>query len=666
MSDSPYKMSISLNVLNHLGINLYSNVPAVLSELVANAWDADANTVFINFGDDYIVIEDDGHGMTQSEINERFLTVGYQRRKKQPPITDKKRQPMGRKGIGKLAVFSIADTVEVYSAKDGERNGLLMSRPEIQKVIEGKTDQASIYMPVFIPTPEIEISKGTKLVLSDLRANRKASLSVPYLKQRLARRFTVIGARYGFQIFINNEEVTPKDRAFYQHLEFIWFFGAIDEEIKKHCRPDVHIEILSDTIEGASELKVRGWIGTVVEPRNLGDPADNGNSIVIYTRGKLVQENILPEFKEARVFAQYIVGDVEADFIDIDDLDDLATSDRQRIVSEDPRYRNLKNHLHAAVKKIGLRWTDLRNAQGAKKALQNPIIKEWVSEMTPDNQQQAEKMFGRIEAIPYTDNKAKAEMYRASMMAFEKMALVGQLSALETIDTQDGLEVLLAIFKSVDDIEAAHYYEIARGRLKVISEFADLIDAEKQERVLQRYLFEHLWLLDASWERATNTERMEQSIHTEFDKVTKLLSDEERRGRVDIRYKTLGGKHVIVEMKKADVTIDVYILGAQLSKYKTALQKALRLYYPDQLNWHIEVVCVLGRQPTPTEDPQQVVNVLSALNARYVTYNQLITGAQTAYADYLEREKRFSVFAQRLDKLYKSFDVDDSLALPSP
>jgi hypothetical protein len=26
-----YKMTISLNVLNHLGINLYSNVPAVLS-----------------------------------------------------------------------------------------------------------------------------------------------------------------------------------------------------------------------------------------------------------------------------------------------------------------------------------------------------------------------------------------------------------------------------------------------------------------------------------------------------------------------------------------------------------------------------------------------------------------------------------------------------------
>ena len=32
-----YELKIDLNALNHLGINLYSNVPAVLSELIANA-----------------------------------------------------------------------------------------------------------------------------------------------------------------------------------------------------------------------------------------------------------------------------------------------------------------------------------------------------------------------------------------------------------------------------------------------------------------------------------------------------------------------------------------------------------------------------------------------------------------------------------------------------
>lgn len=36
--ENKFIMSLSLNVLNHLGINLYSNIPAVLSEIVANSW----------------------------------------------------------------------------------------------------------------------------------------------------------------------------------------------------------------------------------------------------------------------------------------------------------------------------------------------------------------------------------------------------------------------------------------------------------------------------------------------------------------------------------------------------------------------------------------------------------------------------------------------------
>ena len=44
-----YRMTISLNVLNHLGLYLYSNTPAVLAEVIANAWDADAKTVRVDF-----------------------------------------------------------------------------------------------------------------------------------------------------------------------------------------------------------------------------------------------------------------------------------------------------------------------------------------------------------------------------------------------------------------------------------------------------------------------------------------------------------------------------------------------------------------------------------------------------------------------------------------
>jgi hypothetical protein len=75
-------MTISLNVLNHLGIGLYSNVPAVLSEVVANAWDADANVVDIEIRrkQGEIIIYDDGNGMNHDDVNNRYLTVGYRKR----------------------------------------------------------------------------------------------------------------------------------------------------------------------------------------------------------------------------------------------------------------------------------------------------------------------------------------------------------------------------------------------------------------------------------------------------------------------------------------------------------------------------------------------------------------------------------------------------------
>lgn len=74
-------MRLDLNILNHLGLNLYSNTPAVLSEVIANSWDADASVVEItcNQEDDLITIVDNGNGMDLNDINDKFLCVGYRK-----------------------------------------------------------------------------------------------------------------------------------------------------------------------------------------------------------------------------------------------------------------------------------------------------------------------------------------------------------------------------------------------------------------------------------------------------------------------------------------------------------------------------------------------------------------------------------------------------------
>jgi len=103
-SKAVYRMTVDLNVVEHLGINLYSNIAAVLTEAVANAWDADAENVEIKINQDNKEIEilDDGVGMTIPDMNDKYLRVGYRRRDEDQDhgkVTEKKRPVMGRKGL---------------------------------------------------------------------------------------------------------------------------------------------------------------------------------------------------------------------------------------------------------------------------------------------------------------------------------------------------------------------------------------------------------------------------------------------------------------------------------------------------------------------------------------------------------------------------------------
>ena len=156
-----YRMTLSLNVLRHLGLGLYSNVPAVLSEVVANAWDADATEVEINVDQDNgsITIRDNGHGMTVGDANDRYLTVGYERRRTGDRATTPKfgRPVMGRKGIGKLSLFSIAKSVEVHSVRNGERHGFVMDLNKIEETIADGDE--SDYLPEVVQPTESRFLK---------------------------------------------------------------------------------------------------------------------------------------------------------------------------------------------------------------------------------------------------------------------------------------------------------------------------------------------------------------------------------------------------------------------------------------------------------------------------------------------------------------------------
>ena len=309
-NEPKYKMTIGLSVLEHLGIGLYSNVPAVLSEVVANAWDADAENVCISIDPNRreIVISDDGSGMTVSDINEKYLKVGYKKRESEPNqgITPKfGRPPMGRKGIGKLSLFSIAETIEIHTVKDGEKNAFRMSSQDIQKIASQTGED---YHPEPLGSDLVQIERGTSIKLTDLK--KRINRADEFLRKRLARRFSIIG-RDDFNVSIDGESISPKDRDYYKHIQFLWYFGEENknEEIKKLCSNAKRSVSICEIVDQEKGYQISGWIGTVestVKKRKQID--EDTNSIVIFANGKLVHEDIFKDMKEGGVWTNIHYG----------------------------------------------------------------------------------------------------------------------------------------------------------------------------------------------------------------------------------------------------------------------------------------------------------------------------------------------------------------------
>src|SRR5882672_604448 len=133
-----FTFEISLSVLNHLGRHLYRSFATVLGEAISNSWDADAKNVWIeiNRQKNSFLIKDDGTGMDADDFQNKFLKIGYSKRKEGDKSPQRRRPFIGRKGIGKLALLSCADKITVIArVKRGSYVGGTIDNPNLDKAI---------------------------------------------------------------------------------------------------------------------------------------------------------------------------------------------------------------------------------------------------------------------------------------------------------------------------------------------------------------------------------------------------------------------------------------------------------------------------------------------------------------------------------------------------
>lgn len=73
--------------------------------------------------------------MDIDDINDKFLVTGYKKRLVEGSTSPRWQRPfIGRKGIGKLSVFSIARDVQVYSTRiESDSHGLEINIKELEE-----------------------------------------------------------------------------------------------------------------------------------------------------------------------------------------------------------------------------------------------------------------------------------------------------------------------------------------------------------------------------------------------------------------------------------------------------------------------------------------------------------------------------------------------------
>ncbi|MFN7107000.1 MAG: ATP-binding protein [Brevundimonas sp.] len=369
-----YKFEISLSVLNHLGRNLYRNFVTVLAEAVSNAWDAEASNVWIDIDatNTRFSIKDDGVGMSPDEFQNKFLKIGYSKRRDGAQGTSSGRPYIGAKGIGKLALLSCAQRVSVFSkVEGGTYTGGVIDNVGLDDAI--KSDNTADQYPL----EDLDFSliekltdghdRGTIIVFQGMGEQLKSSPQ--HIKKMLALSFKFSVIDPSFNIHVNGSLVGEDDlRDLAQSTEFLWLVNDYDDKYISSLT-----KLKREQVSVTTELNVRGFAATVAVPRNLKITGTNERATVdLFVNGRLREKNILRHIPTQKIVESYLYGQLHFDILDRQGVDPF-TSSREGIVEDDSEFKALMQFLDEdLVPMIIDQWDRFRLERGLEGDDENP------------------------------------------------------------------------------------------------------------------------------------------------------------------------------------------------------------------------------------------------------------------------------------------------------
>jgi hypothetical protein len=510
-------MTVAGQMFKHLGLQMYSGAVPAISELISNAYDAASRNVWVTIPTgrpllptDEIVVKDDGHGMTFDESNGLYLNVGRDRRATGNDWTlayngVKPRKAQGRKGIGKLAGFGIADRIEIRSVKDAQIQHFALDF--------GMLTQSKSFADMSGYTPETLAEDGkataekpnTTVTLSRLKISR--AIGEDDFKRGVARRLLILDT--DFAVHVNKKPITRQEIPFqfrFPEKQGTW-----------------------ETADLGNGQHIQWWAGFSKE--TIQDEEQRG--FVVYVRGKLAQT---PWFFDlsggvwGQHGMQYLTGEVKADFLD--EATDLIATDRGTVRWEDPIAVPLKIWGQKKIRELLEKWADKRREAKAK----SPKIIQFLAQaekLPPRERQVFKTVVDRITAIPQLDADKEGKDIADELVEFAYRALTNR-SFLETIRrlnsaSPEDIAQLSDALSEWDIIEAVNTAHLVKGRVEIIQKFGKMIEKKVPEKPdMQDYLRDHPWLIEPKWTMLVHEQSLDKLIEKQF-KLKATGSDEAGR-----------------------------------------------------------------------------------------------------------------------------------------
>lgn len=358
-----YKLRVSPRMLELLSKDLYTNMYFVLAELIANAYDADAENVYVFIDDNEIRVEDDGNGMSSDDLISNYLVIGSESRNNESNArtTLKKRLKMGRKGVGKLAALSISNGFKLITVQNSKKIGLF-----IPHRVE-HDDETLVILNENEYTLKKISEKGTAVIMENPKIN------IPKLQSTVCKNLAKIFPNDidDFNIYISFKGtetlLVPDEKDVINRLatficigeEKSYLFDSLpkDNNIqKKSINAIDDIARMKNSFGNESEVNVHiyGWIGTYKTSRGMKKEINefSDNYLAIFAHNKMGLRNVLQIVSKNRVYESYIVGNLYIDAFEDSSLPDMAGTNRQGYNENDPRWECAIEHIRKLTDEI--------------------------------------------------------------------------------------------------------------------------------------------------------------------------------------------------------------------------------------------------------------------------------------------------------------------------